>query len=43
MNTPDLVKPSVVNLVKPRYTPDGMRQKLQGTVTVDVIIGTTGP
>jgi len=28
--------------VKPRYTPDGMRQKLQGTVTVDVIIGTDG-
>ena len=42
MNTPDLVKPNVVNLVKPRYTPDGMRQKLQGTVTVDVIIGTDG-
>lgn len=42
MNTAGLVKPVLVKGAMPRYTPEAMRQKLQGTVEIDVIIGTDG-
>jgi len=42
LNTPGLVKPEVVRMETPRYTPDAMRQKLQGSVVVDVIVATDG-
>lgn len=42
MNTPELIKPTITKMVYPKYTPDGMRQKLQGTVTVEIIIGPEG-
>ncbi|HEX5069323.1 MAG TPA: TonB family protein [Vicinamibacterales bacterium] len=41
-NTPGLILPKPVQLVMPKYTAEGMRQKLQGTVVVDVIIGPEG-
>jgi len=42
LNTLDLVKPTSVHMQMPRYTPDAMRQKLQGVVELDIIIGTDG-
>lgn len=43
--TPGLLQPKAVILVKPRYTPDAMRQKIQGMVIVEIIVlpdGTVG-
>jgi TonB family protein len=42
MDTPGLIKPEVVRMETPRYTPDAMRQKLQGSVVVDLIVATDG-
>ena len=44
-DTPDLVKPKAILDVKPKYTPDAMRAKLQGKIGVQAIVlpdGTVG-
>jgi len=41
-STPGLLVPVAVNMQKPRYTPDAMRQKLQGSVAVDIVIAADG-
>ena len=40
--TPGLIAPQIIRSVMPKYTPEAMRQKLQGTVEVEIIIGTDG-
>ena len=41
-NTPGLIAPQILRNVMPKYTPEAMRQKLQGSVEVEIIIGTDG-
>lgn len=40
--TPGLTAPKVLTQVEPRYTSDAMRQKLQGEVVVEAVIGKDG-
>jgi protein TonB len=42
LQTPGLIKPRPTREVKPRYTPEAMRAKLQGSVTVQVVVETNG-
>jgi len=42
LNTPRLIKPVAVTDVKPRYTSQAMREKLQGVVSVEIIIAADG-
>jgi TonB family protein len=39
---PALVQPAIVRPVQPKYTPEAMRAKLQGTVEVEAVVGTDG-
>jgi TonB family protein len=41
-STPGLMLPRVQRDVRPNYTSEAMRQKVQGTVEVEVIVGTDG-
>ena len=41
-DTPGLVAPVVVTRVHPKYTSDAMREKVQGFVFVQIVIGTDG-
>jgi TonB family protein len=40
--TPGLATPVATKMVKPVYTPNAMREKIQGTVTVEAVIGADG-
>ena len=37
-----MVPPTLLTQVKPRYTPDAMRQRIQGTVTLEVVVSREG-
>jgi protein TonB len=41
-NTPGLVNPVVISEVRPAYTSNAMRQKVQGLVWVQVVIDANG-
>jgi protein TonB len=41
-DTKDLVKPKVIREVKPKYTVEAMRAKIQGTVKVQIVVATDG-
>lgn len=41
-DTPGLVVPVVKRDVRPRYVPDAMRAKIQGTVEIQAIVGEDG-
>ena len=41
-DTKDLVLPRVLREVKPKYTPDAMREKVQGRVKLQVVVQTDG-
>jgi TonB family protein len=40
--TPGLTQPVAVRRPRPGYTPEAMRAKIQGTVTVEAVVGTDG-
>ena len=40
--TQGLTMPNPTKRVHPKYTPDAMRMKLQGDVTVQIVVGTNG-
>lgn len=40
--TPGMSLPQVVKEVRPAYTPEAMRQKIQGSVELQVVIGVDG-
>lgn len=42
LQQPQLVQPTVIRMVIPKYTADAMRAKIQGTVEVEAVIGTDG-
>jgi len=39
---PDVTAPTLAHQVEPKYTPDAMRAKIQGTVTVEAIVDPDG-
>ena len=39
---PALLQPAIVRTTQPKYTPEAMRAKLQGTVEVEAVVGTDG-
>ena len=39
---PGVTPPKVVSEVKPQYTPEAIRAKIQGTVTMNVVVRTDG-
>ena len=41
-DTPGLVQPKVTHEIKPKYTPETMRAKLQGSVTVQIVVDAKG-
>ena len=42
LQDPKVVRPSVIRSVQPKYTSEAMRDKLQGTVEVEAVVGTDG-
>ena len=42
LQDPKVVRPRVIRSVQPKYTSEAMRNKLQGTVEVEAVIGTNG-
>lgn len=42
LQDPKVVRPSVIRSVQPKYTSEAMRNKLQGTVEVEAVVGTDG-
>ena len=42
LSDPKVVQPRILHSVQPKYTSEAMRNKLQGTVEVEAVIGTDG-
>lgn len=42
LQDPKVVQPRVIRSVQPKYTSEAMRNKLQGTVEVEAVVGTDG-
>lgn len=42
LGTPGLLLPRVTREVKPRYTPEAMKAKLQGSTTVQIVVDAKG-
>ena len=42
LSTPNLVAPQEILAVRPKYTPDAMRNKMQGAVGLQIVVGIDG-